>query len=193
MMTDDLMNPTNSFPLCVVVLQVCGHDDDRQQLIRSLFALLCCRYVDMMMTDDLMNDKLLIEVFSDNGITGRNEFLGQALIPVRAGIEYCSRPSQPSIELRLLEHDDFTPWEPNDPKTNAGGSSKQIPATSSIASFASERSESQQGKDGNSPPSTVKALAVSAGCSPNLHADTSARVCVLTHRRLVWSDAAASI
>ena len=94
------------------------------------------------MTDDLMGDKLLIEVFSDNGITGRNEFLGQALIPVRAGLDYCNRPSKPNIELRLLEHDDFTPWEPNDPKTNAGGSSKQIPAT------------------GESPPLSVKALTV---------------------------------
>lgn len=102
-----------------------------------------------------MNDKLLLEVMSDNGAIGRNEFLGQALIPLRAGIEYCSsRNGGRSIELRLLEHEDFTPWEAGDPRTNAGGSSAAIPPTLSLSSMP--HSDSTRSLHNSSPTVSAK-------------------------------------
>jgi hypothetical protein len=115
-----------------------------------------------MQNEDLMDDKLLLEVMCDNGHMGRNEFLGQALIPVRTAVEYCSRGR--SIELKLLEHEDFTPWEAGDPRTNAGGSSAAIPSTTSVHSLASLHSEDTRSV-GNSSPGSRKSSSLPSKAS----------------------------
>lgn len=118
--------------------------------------------------NDLDDESILIEVMGSR--KGQNEFLGQALVPIREGLDHSTKTGP--IELRLLPLGHCTPWDPTSTKTNVQGSNISHTSEAHRAGSSDSRLTHSSSRSSNST-SPRTAPEVNGGTTANFASNVS--------------------